>query len=210
MRALRFDRSRDPPGRKGARGGVGVALRLGAGPPGGRAAHARQTVRVLIGGPEDVRDLGPGGLDLVAVLDADQAGVRPGLTAGERALAVWMEAVGWAMPDGRAIVQASEPGDPAIQALVRGNPDRFNERERMRREGVGFPVGAPVFRVMGDDRLGAEVEALAPITSLISELGGRTVCLLALQAERVPAFGRSMRALAARGVVERVEAEPHL
>jgi primosomal protein N' len=157
-----------------------------------------------------VRDLGPGGLDLVAVLDVDQAGVRPGLSARERALAVWMEVVGWAVPDGRAIVQASEPGDPAVQALVRGNPDRFHARERTRREQAGFPVGAPVFRVMGDDRLGDEVEALRPLTSLISELGGRTVCLLALQAERVPAFGRSMRTLAARGVVERVEAEPHL
>jgi len=34
--------------------------------------------------------------------------------------------------------------------------------------------------------------------------------LLALEAGRVPAFGRAMRDLAVGGVVERVEAEPHL
>jgi primosomal protein N' (replication factor Y) (superfamily II helicase) len=165
---------------------------------------------ILVGGPEDVRDLGPGSLDLVAVLDADRAARRPGLAARERALATWMEAVGWARPDGRAIVQATHPGDPAVQALVRGNPDRFHERERARRAEAGFPVGAAVFRVVGDERLPAEIDALGSLTALVTSLGGRTVCLLALDLDRVPAFGASMRALAARGVVERVEAEPHL
>jgi hypothetical protein len=34
--------------------------------------------------------------------------------------------------------------------------------------------------------------------------------LLALEPGRVPAFGEAVRALAAEGVVNRVEAEPHL
>jgi hypothetical protein len=34
--------------------------------------------------------------------------------------------------------------------------------------------------------------------------------LLALEPGRVPAFSRAMRDLAVEGVVERVEAEPHL
>jgi hypothetical protein len=34
--------------------------------------------------------------------------------------------------------------------------------------------------------------------------------LLALEPDRVPAFGEAMRRLAVTGVVERVEAEPHL
>ena len=165
---------------------------------------------ILVGGPEDVRDLGPGGLELVAILDADAAARRPGLSARERALATWMEAVAWAAPHGRAIVQASQPNDPAVQALVRGNPARFHQRERQRRADAGFPVGAPVFRVLGDGRLEPELEALAPRTSLVTSLGGRTVCLLALEPDRLAAFGRAMRDLAARGIVERVEAEPHL
>jgi len=165
---------------------------------------------VLVGGAEAVRDLGVAGLDLVAILDADLAARRPGLTARERALAIWMEAVGWARPAGSAIVQATHPSDPAVQALVRGSPDRFHERERERRAQAGFPVGAPVFRVIGTDALEEALVEHRPVTSLVTSLGGRTVCLLALEPDRVPAFGDAMRRLAAAGVVERVEAEPHL
>ena len=165
---------------------------------------------VLVGGPEAVRDLGPGGLDLVAILDADLAERRPGLASRERALCTWMEAVGWARPAGRAIVQAERSTDPAIQALVRGNPDRFHEDERRRREAAGFPVGAAVFRVAGPPTLEAALAALRPITLLVSSVGDQTVCLLALEPERVPELGRAVRELAARDLVTRVEAEPHL
>lgn len=165
---------------------------------------------VLVGGPDAVRDLGVAALDLVAILDADRAARRPGLTARERALAIWMEAVGWARPAGSAIVQTAQPGDPAVQALVRGSPDRFHERERERRAAAGFPVGAAVFRVVGSEALEESLGEHRPITSLVTSLAGRTVCLLALEPDRVPAFGDAMRRLAAAGVVERVEAEPHV
>jgi primosomal protein N' (replication factor Y) len=165
---------------------------------------------VLIGGPELVRDLGPGDLDLVAIMDADQAAARPGLGARERALATWMEAAGWARPRGRVIVQSAHPSDPAVQALVRGNADRFHARERERRAATGFPVGAAVFRVVGTEDVEAAVAVHEPISLLATGIGGRTVCLLALDLTRVPAFGAAMRSLAAAGVVERVEAEPHV
>ena len=170
----------------------------------------RSAGEIVVGGAELVRDLGPGALDLVAVLDADAAARRPGLAARERALAVWMEAVGWARPAGRAIVQSSHPSDPAVQALVRGKPDRFLAREREQRAAAGFPVGAPVFRVTGGDGLEAALAEHEPLTSLVTTLGDRTICLLALEAGRVPAFSRAIRDLAVEGVVERVEAEPHL
>jgi hypothetical protein len=121
-----------------------------------------------------------------------------------------MEAVGWARTSGSAIVQTAHPSDPGVQALVRGSPDRFHERERERRAAAGFPVGAAVFRVIGIDALEDALAEHHPITSLVTSLGGRTVCLLALEPDRVPAFGEAMRRLAAAGVVERVEAEPHL
>lgn len=165
---------------------------------------------IVVGGPDDVRDFGDGGLDLVAILDADLAERRPGLTARERAVTIWMEAIGWAYPSGRAIVQSSHPGDPAIQALVRGNPDRFHADEVRRRADAGFPVGAAVFRVAGDERLQASLRSFDPITLLTSSNEGQTVCLLALEAASVPAFGRAARDLASRGIVTRVEAEPHL
>ncbi len=165
---------------------------------------------ILVGGADDIRDLGGGGLDLVAILDVDLADRRPGLAARERSLATWMEAIGWARPHGRAIVQASSPGDPIVQALVRGNPDRFHAEESRRRREAGLPVGAAVFRVTGSADLEAELRLFDPSTLLVSPSEGRTVCLLALDPERVSAFGTRLRELAADGVVDRVEAEPHL
>ena len=173
-------------------------------------ARLPKAKEILVGGPESVRDLGPGDLDLVAILDADLAERRPGLASRERALATWMEAVGWARPSGRAIVQADRPSDPAIQALVRGNPDRFHADEAARREAAGFPVGSAVFRIVGSDALEAQLADVDPITMLVSSVGEQTVCLLALEPGRVDGFGRTIRDLAARDIVERVEAEPHL
>ena len=169
------------------------------------------TGEIIVGGPDDVRDFGPGNLDMVAILDADLAERRPGLTSRERALTTWMEAIGWARPSGSAIVQASRANDPAVQAMVRGNPDRFHVDESARRREAGFPVGAPVFRVSGTADLPNRLRGIVePITFLLSSGGERTVCLLALQPGDVPAFGRAVRELAVNGVVERVEAEPHL
>ncbi|MGZ8602208.1 MAG: primosomal protein N' family DNA-binding protein [Actinomycetota bacterium] len=165
---------------------------------------------VLVGGPDDVRDLGGGGLDLVAILDADLAGRRPGLTARERAVTTWTEAIAWARPGGRAIVQSAHANDPTIQSLVLGDPARFHRDERDRRAQAGFPVGSAVFRVVGGPDLPDELAALDPITLLVSSAEGQTVCLLALDPGRVAAFGRQARSLAARDVVTRVEAEPHL
>ncbi len=165
---------------------------------------------IVVGGPDDVRDLGSPDLDLVAILDADMAERRPGLAARERALTTWMEAAAWAFPNGRVIVQASRAGDPAIQALVRGNPDRFHADEHLRRSDAGFPVGAAVFRVAGTAELPDALQRLGPLTLLRSELPEQTVCLLALDPERVTAFGEAVRELAQREIVTRVEAEPHL
>ena len=172
-----------------------------------RAPRARE---ILVGGAEVVRDLGPLDLELVGVLEADHAERRPGIFAREQALATWMEAVGWAAPHGRAIVQSSRPGDPAVQALVRGNPDRFHADEASRRLDAGFPVGAPVFRVAGTADLEARLAALHPITLIVSSIGDAVVCLLALDPGSVGAFGRVARALVTEGVVTRVDAEPHL
>jgi hypothetical protein len=177
--------------------------------PRGRARLPKQR-EILVGGPESVRDLGTGDLELVAILDADLAERRPGLAARERALSTWMEAVGWARPSGRAIVQADRPNDPAVQALVRGNPDRFHADERARRSAAGFPVGSAVFRIAGTIDLEPALNAIRPTTLLTTSAGGQTVCLLALEPDRVAELGRAVHELAVRDVVIRVEAEPHL
>jgi primosomal protein N' (replication factor Y) len=165
---------------------------------------------VVVGGPEAVKDVGPLALDLVGILDADLAARRPGLTAVEQSVAVWMEAAGWARPTGRVIVQTNHPADPAIQALVQGNPARFHRTQLEHRGASGFPVGHPVFKVSGGPELAAELRAVGPAHLLEASLGDETVCLLTIRPETLTDFGRTVRRLAERGIVTRVEAEPHL
>ena len=165
---------------------------------------------VLVGGVDALKDVGSPGIDLVAILHADASLRRPGVDARERVLVTWFEAAAWARPDGRVIVQTEGPNDPAIQALVSGRPERFRRAEAPRRAEAGFAVGSPVFRVAGGAELERELEALAPRTLLASSVGGATICLVALDEDRVPGFGAEMRRLAAAGIVTRVEAEPHL
>jgi primosomal protein N' (replication factor Y) (superfamily II helicase) len=167
---------------------------------------------IVVGGVDAMKEFGPAalGVDVVAVLDADLAARRPGLSARERALASWMEAASWASPSGRVIVQTRSPNDAAVQALVTGNPARFHRSELARRAEAGFPAGAAVFRVAGGPALAAEFESFPHRTLLVTSVGDETLCLLALDPGDVPAFGRAMRELAGRGVVTRVEAEPHL
>jgi primosomal protein N' (replication factor Y) len=165
---------------------------------------------VTVGGPEVVRDAGPVGLDLVAILDADQAARRHGLAALERSLTTWMEAAALAWPDGRVIVQTAHPNDPSVQAVVRGNPERFHRAEMQRRRLAGFPVGAAVFRVVATATAVQALEELEPLTLLVSGAESERVCLLTLDPGRVPEFGRRARELAAQGTLTRVEAEPHL
>jgi primosomal protein N' (replication factor Y) len=165
---------------------------------------------VVVGGIDAVKDFGALGLDLVGILNADASLRRPGIAARERALSTWAEVAAWAAPGGRAIVQTTHPNDPAVQALVVGKPDRFARTERTRLEEAGFPVGAPVFRVVGEVELEAELGALPHRTMLVSSDGEHTLCLVALDPNDLRAFGDGIRRLAERGIVSRVEAEPHL
>jgi primosomal protein N' len=165
---------------------------------------------VAVGGPEAVKDRGPLALDLVGILDADLAAKRPGLSAMERSLAVWMEAAAWAAPAGRVIVQTSTPNDPAVQSLVAGNPERFHRADSARRAAGGFPPGFPVFRVSGDPSVTERLQALRPVTLLTTAAGDQTICLVTVRPDHLGTFGRSVRALAVAGTVTRVEAEPHL
>ncbi|MEW6059859.1 MAG: hypothetical protein AB1551_06950 [Actinomycetota bacterium] len=176
----------------------------------GEAPRPVGGAEILVGGIEAVKDFDLAGLDLVGILDADLAARRPGLAARGRALASWMEAAAWARPDGRVIVQTAHPNDAAVQALVAGKPERFHRAETPRLAEAGFSVGAPVFRVVGRTGLEAQLGALRPKTLLVSAFENETVCLVALDPGDIAFFGRTMRVLAERGVVTRVEAEPHL
>jgi primosomal protein N' (replication factor Y) (superfamily II helicase) len=179
-----------------------VRLRKGTPSPSGEGCW--------IGGAESVRDVGTLDLDGVVILDASIAEARTGIEGRERVLTTMMEAVAWARPKGGAIVQARVPSDPLVQALVLGNPSRFNADESARRAAAGFPVGHPVFRVTGNPSLAERLSRLEPTTLLETTRDGSTVCLLALEPGRVEAFGRSVRQLATEGIVERVQADPQM
>jgi primosomal protein N' (replication factor Y) len=191
-----------------ARGVASVPVRRAAasggrlGPPG--------DAEVVVGGIEAVKDVGPVEVDLVGILNADASMRRPGIAARERALSAWAEVAAWAGSRGRVVLQTNLPNDPAVQALVSGRPERFARTEITRLASAGFPVGAPVFRVVGTNALEAELGGLAHRTLLASALGGQTVCLVALDPADLGPFGAAVRSLAERGVVTRVEAEPHL
>jgi len=190
-----------------ARAVAGVPVTLHA--PGDARRPVGQA-EVVVGGVDAVKDVGPVGLDLVAILNADASLRRPGLSARERTLTAWFEAASWARPDGRVIVHTAHPNDPAVQALVTGRPARFHRAEAPRLAEAGFPVGSPVFRVAGTADLSREIESLPHRSILTSDAGGATVCLVALDPATLLRFGEAMRRLAERGVVTRVEAEPHL
>ncbi|HEX6331953.1 MAG TPA: hypothetical protein VF129_11805 [Actinomycetota bacterium] len=190
-----------------ARGVAGVPVsRVASDSPARPPAEAE----VVVGGIDAVKDLGTTDLDLVGILNADASLRRPGFGARERALAAWAEAAAWAAPSGRVVVQTEQPNDPAVQALVAGRPERFARAERERLAQAGFPVATPVFRVAGTSELEGELARLPHRTLLASSLEDRGVCLVAVDPSDLELFGDEVRRLAERGVVSRVEAEPHL
>jgi primosomal protein N' (replication factor Y) (superfamily II helicase) len=165
---------------------------------------------IVVGTAAAVKDFGPVRLDLVAILDADRARRRAGLTAPEQVLATWFEAAGWAGPRGRVLLQTREPGDPAVQALVRWDPWHFHRAERRRLEEAGFPPGFPVFRVLGDAGLPEALRAVAPVALLVSGVGSEAVCLVTVRPSDLPRFRARILELVREGTVTRVEAEPQL
>lgn len=178
-----------------------------------QGAAAARPEGLVAGTAAAVKDFGDVGLDLVAILDADRARRRAGLAAPEQVLATWFEAAAWARGrsgGGRVLVHTREPGDPAIQALVRWDPWHFHRAERRRLEEAGFPPGFPVFRVLGTPALPEALSQLEPARVLTSGSTNETVCLVTVRPSGLAGFRDGILELLANGVVTRVEAEPQL
>ena len=175
--------------------------------------RAERPAGLVVGTAAGVKDFGSVRLGLVAVLDADRARRRAGLTAPEQVLATWFEAAAWAgarSEGGRVLVQTRDPGDPAVQALVRWDPWHFHRAERRRLEEAGFPPGFPVFRVIGNSGLPERLRAADPMTLLDSGDRDQTVCLVTVRPGGLERFRATILDLVSEGVVRRVEAEPQL
>ena len=176
-------------------------------------ALAPERGKVIVGTAAAVKDFGPADAPVVGILDPDRARRREGLSAPDQALATWMEAAAWAGPrgqGGRVLVQTRDPGDPAIQALIRWDPDVLHRSERARRAEAGFPPGHPVFRLVGSQAMPDALSSLRPVGALHSSAGGETVSLVTIEPAALPRFRERIVAWVGEGIVTRVEAEPLL
>jgi primosomal protein N' (replication factor Y) (superfamily II helicase) len=114
--------------------------------------------------------LAGGHADVVVLPDADALLSRPGLEAAEDALRLWMAAGRWAP---RVVVQTREPLDPAVQALVRWDPEGFWRREAGRRADLGFPPARSlvVLSTQPEDGLAVADDLRAAVPSADDVLG---------------------------------------
>jgi len=128
-----------------------------------RPAIAVMTRGSVVARPAWLRD---GSADLVVVPDADAMLGRAALDAAEDALRLWFAVARWAGSGARLMLQTKDPGDPAVQALVRWDPDGWWRREAPRRAELHWPPERSLVRlaVRGDGarEVGAQVRAALP------------------------------------------------
>lgn len=89
-------------------------------------------------------------VSLVGVLDADALIRRPDYRAAEHAYQALAAMAEWAGPAGRGgrlVIQTSEAGHHAVQAVVRADHDHFVRRELEVRAELGYPPFAELVRV---------------------------------------------------------------
>jgi primosomal protein N' (replication factor Y) len=93
----------------------------------------------------------PAGYAAGVLLDGDLILSRPDLRAGEEALRRWLAASALVVPasSGGAVVICADPGAPAVQALVRGDPASFAARELAERVELGLPPASVTASLVG-------------------------------------------------------------
>ena len=110
----------------------------------------------------------------------------------------------------RVLVQTRSPGHPAVQGLVRWEPEPFLRSEAEARSEAGFPPGHPVFRIEGTTDLPEALRAAGAETILVMDHEIGSLCLVTVHVDRLPAFRADVVRLATEAVATRIEAEPHL
>jgi primosomal protein N' (replication factor Y) len=92
------------------------------------------------------------GYTAAVLLDAEVPLERPDLRAGEEALRRWRAAAALVRPAeaGGLVVICADPGVPAVQALVRGDPAGYAARELAERTELGLPPAIAAATVTGD------------------------------------------------------------
>lgn len=98
---------------------------------------------------------------VVVVPDADALLGRPALEAGEDALRLWFAA---ALVTRHVVLQTREPANPAVQALVRWDPEGFWRREAERRAELAWPPHSSLVRLAAEapEEVAAAVRGAVP------------------------------------------------
>ncbi|WP_203566439.1 primosomal protein N' [Aestuariimicrobium ganziense] len=128
------------------------------------------------------------GYAAAVLLDAAGLLGRADLRAPEEALRRWLNATGLVRGggDGGTVSVVGPPDDPAVQALVRADPEGFARRELQQRRDAGLPPAVRVVTVEGtpagvrelvaaarlDDLDGVEMLGPVPLPRSISPVGG--------------------------------------
>lgn len=94
--------------------------------------------------------------DVVVVPDADAMLRRPAFDAAEDALRLWMAVARWT---DLLVLQTREPRHPAVQALVRSDPNGYWEREAEVRAELGYPPARSLLSVTAPVDVAQEVAA---------------------------------------------------
>jgi primosomal protein N' (replication factor Y) len=119
----------------------------------------RSALVVATPGAEPVAE---GGYAAVVLLDTWLTLARPDLRVGEEALRRWLGAAALVRPGGR-VVAVGDPGQPALQSLVRWDPAGYAEREAAERQEARLPPAARTATISGTP--GAVDDALALLSA---------------------------------------------
>ncbi len=143
----------------------GAAVRVSAGERVLTTVDRTPAIVVATPGAEPVAE---GGYAAVVLLDTWLALGAPHLRAEEEALRRWSNAVGLVRPGGRALA-VGDPGQPALQALVRWDHAGFAEREAQARREAHLPPASRLATIVG------EVGAVDDVLTLLERPAGTEV-----------------------------------
>lgn len=134
-------------------------------------------VRATVGEHREIVVATPGaepvaerGYAAVVLLDTWLTLARADLRTDEEALRRWLNAAGLTRPGGR-VVAVGDPGEPALQALVRWDPAGFAEREIADRREARLPPAARMATVTGTPGAVGDALTLAVLPPAAEVLG---------------------------------------
>ncbi len=120
------------------------------------------TASIVLATP-GIEPVAAAGYAAAVLLDGDLMLARPDLRAGDEALRRWRAAAALVVPagEGGRVVVCADPGAPAVQALVRGDPAGYAARELAERSAIGLPPAVTAASITG---------ALTAVTAVLQAL----------------------------------------